>query len=60
MRGKTTVVKCKFCKEEFTARVADRKRGWAKFCSKSCKAKHQERKTGQYKKYIGVRSTTTN
>lgn len=34
-------VKCKQCQTIFTARVADRKRGWGKFCSKSCKAKKQ-------------------
>ena len=34
------------------ARVADRKRGWGKFCSKSCKAKEQENRTGQYRSYI--------
>jgi hypothetical protein len=47
----TVIVKCKCCKTEFTARVADRKRGWAKFCSKSCKAKKQEARTGQYAAY---------
>ena len=36
----------------FTARVADRKRGWAKYCSKSCKAKEQESRTGQYEDYL--------
>jgi endogenous inhibitor of DNA gyrase (YacG/DUF329 family) len=35
------VVKCKNCGTDFEARVADRKRGWAKFCSKSCKASKQ-------------------
>ena len=44
-------VKCKQCKKEFQARVADRKRGWAKFCSKSCKAKEQEHRTGQYRSW---------
>lgn len=39
---------CECCKKEFQARAADRKRGWARFCSKSCKAKEQERRTGQY------------
>ena len=39
---------CKCCGKEFTAREADVKRGWAKFCSKSCKAKKQEAKTGQH------------
>ncbi len=37
-RGKTCECKCARCGEMFTARVADRKRGWARFCSKSCKA----------------------
>lgn len=31
-------VKCKCCPDEFMAREADRKRGWARFCSKSCAA----------------------
>ncbi|XVN16897.1 DUF1036 domain-containing protein [Pseudomonas corrugata] len=34
--------------ESFTARTADRKRGWARYCSKSCKASTQERRTRQY------------
>ena len=33
-------VKC-FCNTTFEARVADRKRGWAIYCSKSCKARAQ-------------------
>ena len=45
-------VKCKRCKEPFMARIADRKRGWGKFCSKSCKAIKQERRTGQYRDYV--------
>jgi hypothetical protein len=36
------------CGKDFTARTADRKRGWALFCSKSCKAYEQESRTGQY------------
>lgn len=36
----------------FQARTVDVKRGWGKFCSKSCKAIHQENKTGQYKNYL--------
>ena len=44
--------KCKNCKEPFMARVADRKRGWGKFCSKSCKAKKQEKRTGQYGDFL--------
>lgn len=45
-------VKCKCCKIDFQARIADRNRGWGKFCNKSCKAKEQERRTGQYKSYL--------
>lgn len=45
-------VKCKQCQEPFMARVADRKRGWGKFCSKSCKAKGQTNSKGnQHKTY---------
>lgn len=42
--------KCKnsSCQKLFQARTADVKRGWAKFCSKSCKAIEQEGRTGQY------------
>lgn len=43
--------KCKCCGAKFQARAADVKRGWAKFCSKSCKAKDQERRTGQHAAY---------
>lgn len=43
----TVEVKCKCCKTTFTARVADRKRGWAQFCSKSCKAIHQDVRSGR-------------
>ena len=42
----TVVVKCARCKGPFTARVADRNRGWGKFCSKSCKAIKQTQRTG--------------
>lgn len=40
-----TTVKCHYrkCGKEFEARTADVKRGWGKFCSKSCKAYHQGR-----------------
>ncbi len=40
--------KCKCCKKDFEAREADRKRGWALFCSKRCKAIKQESRTHQY------------
>lgn len=45
-------VKCKCCKQPFMARVADRNRGWGRFCSKRCKAVKQEQRTGQYSNYI--------
>ncbi len=51
MRGAKVEVKCARCKEPFLARVADRKRGWGKFCSKSCKAIRQEGHTGNYHRY---------
>jgi hypothetical protein len=37
---------CRNCRCKFMARSADVKRGWAKFCSKSCKAITQTRRTG--------------
>lgn len=51
-KGTKVQVKCKRCKQPFMARVADRARGWGKFCSKSCKAIKQERRTGQYAGYL--------
>ena len=34
-------VDCKNCKCGFVAKKSDRKRGWGKFCSKSCKAQYR-------------------
>jgi hypothetical protein len=45
-RGAKVTVKCKRCGDPFRARVADRKRGWGLFCSKSCKAIRQTQQTG--------------
>jgi len=39
--------KCKTCGDPFLARVADRARGWARYCSKSCKAIKQTQRTGR-------------
>lgn len=50
-KGATATYKCRRCGEPFVARTADRKRGWARFCSKSCKAKRQEKRTGQHAAY---------
>lgn len=47
--------KCASCGDPFLARVADRKRGWARFCSKSCKAIKQEQRTGQHKAHLSAR-----
>lgn len=46
-------VKCAECGKPKLVRKSDVKRGWGKFCSKQCKAKKQERKTGQYHNYLG-------
>lgn len=46
------IYQCKNCRKDFTVRTADRARGWARFCSKSCKASHQERRTGQNAAYL--------
>ena len=47
----TSTYTCR-CGKEFSARTADRKRGWARFCSKSCKATEQEGRTGQYRLFV--------
>lgn len=54
MRGATVQVQCanKSCRRPFTARVADRKRGWGRFCSKACKAVVQEKRTGQHSAFL--------
>lgn len=51
LRGSTGEYKC-HCGNLFTARVSDRKRGWARFCSKSCKAVRQEQRTGQHHAFV--------
>ena len=43
---------CANCKKEIFVRAADVRRGWGRFCSKSCKAISQERRTGQMRKYL--------
>ena len=52
------IYKCANCGDPFEARVADRKRGWARFCSKSCKAIKQEKRTGQYGAYLRRESSS--
>jgi hypothetical protein len=46
------ICKNPLCRSEFDARPADVRRGWALYCSKSCKATVQESRTGQYKKHL--------
>lgn len=48
---------CKYCGDTFTARQADVDRGWAKFCSKSCKAKQQVKITGHFSNLKNHRGT---
>ena len=50
--------KCVCCSLPFKARTADVKRGWARFCSKSCKAKVQERRNGQHAAYLQGRGVS--
>lgn len=52
----TATYQCKCCGQPFTARTADRARGWARFCSKSCKAKKQEQHTHASRDYHQMRS----
>jgi hypothetical protein len=40
------------CGRRFEARVADVRRGWGRFASKSCKARHQEQQTHQRAAFI--------
>lgn len=41
---RTTVINCAVCNAPKTVKIADINRGWGKYCSKSCKQKHQESK----------------
>ena len=43
--------KCERCGQPMTVRAADVKRGWGRFCSKSCKASAQESRTHQFYNY---------
>lgn len=53
MRGKTKTIICSCgCGRPKSVRISDIKRGWGKYYSKSCKAAHQEQKTGQYTNHL--------
>jgi len=43
----TATYQCKECGKPFEARTADRARGWARYCSKSCKAVRQTKKANK-------------
>ena len=50
--------KCKHCKSDIKVRLADHNRGWGNFCNKSCKAKYQEKRNGQYAAYMNGRGVS--
>ena len=50
--------KCSHCSKTIRVRVADHNRGWGKFCNKSCKAKYQEKRNGQYAAYRNGRGVS--
>jgi hypothetical protein len=50
--------KCKCCAADMRVRLADVKRGWGLYCSKSCKARVQERKNGQHRAYLNGRGVS--
>lgn len=43
---------CETCGKPFIAKTADRARGWARCCGKSCSAKKREKKTGVYRRHM--------
>lgn len=49
---------CEWCNGNMAVRKADVDRGWGKFCSKSCKAKKQEKKNGQHAAYLSGRGVS--
>ena len=51
--ARTVEVICKCgCGRKKAVRTADIKRGWGLFFDKSCKAREQERRTGQHKAHL--------
>lgn len=56
--AKMVDTRCKWCGCYMSVRAADVARGWGRFCSKSCKAKNQEKKNGQYKAYLNGRGVS--
>ncbi|BDR25639.1 hypothetical protein RVBP17_3160 [Pseudomonas phage sp. 30-3] len=54
-RGKKTKITCNNieCNNVFEVRIADVKRGWGLYCSKSCKQTAQEQQRQMIKKLSG-------
>lgn len=51
--AKMREIECKCgCGRKRMVRQADYDRGWGRFFDKTCKARHQERKTGQYGRIV--------
>jgi len=51
--AKMVTIKCACgCGQTREVREADRKRGWGRYLNKSHKARHQEKRTGQYAAYL--------
>lgn len=51
--GKMREIVCQCgCGRKRMVRQSDYNRGWGRFFDKSCKAKHQERRTGQYSRFL--------
>ena len=51
--AKMVTITCKCgCGRTREVRQADVNRGWGLFYNKSCKARHQEKRTGQYAAYL--------
>lgn len=44
----TVSVFCVWCGKAFSAKEADRRRGWARACSKACAAKLREKKLDRF------------
>jgi hypothetical protein len=52
---------CEYCGKEIKVKEADVKRGWGRFCNKSCKAKWQVKYNpkSKYKKYKSCKTIET-
>jgi len=60
VRGSTSIYKCRCCGNSFEARTADRARGWALYCTKSCKATAQSRERNGLSPRVAQVAVATN